>query len=106
MRKQHTAAFKAKIVLETLRETKTLAQVSFAANERVAAENQIHPTLLSKWRTEALSAFPDLFERGAKTAEKSDAQEQRIEQLYQEVGRLTLQVNWLKKKSGLEPESL
>ena len=73
MRKLHTAAFKAKIVLETLRETKTLAQVSFAANERVAAENQIHPTLLSKWRTEGLSAFPDLFERGAKNAEKSDA---------------------------------
>ena len=74
LRKQHTVAFKAKIVLETLRETKTLAQVSFTANKRVAAENQIHPTLLSKWRTEALSAFPYLFERGAKNAEKSDAQ--------------------------------
>ena len=98
MRKQHTAAFKAKLVLETLRETKTLAQI--------AAENQIHPTLLSKWRTEALSAFPDLFERGAKNSEKSDAQEQRIEQLYQEVGRLTVQVNWLKKKSGLDPNPL
>ncbi len=53
-----------------------------------------------------LSAFPDLFERGAKNAEKSDAQEQRIEQLYQEVGLLTLQVNWLKRKSGLEPDAI
>ena len=52
-----------------------------------------------------LGALPELFERGARSAEKSDAQEQRIEQLYQEVGRLTVQVNWLKKKSGLEPES-
>ncbi len=58
MRKQHTAAFKAKIVLETLRETKTLAQVVFGTNTRVAAENQIHPTLLSKWRTEGRKSCP------------------------------------------------
>ena len=97
MRKQHSAAFKAKVVLESLRETKTLTQL--------AAEHGLHPTLLSKWRGEALAALPDLFERGTKKDETSAAQEQKIEQLYQEVGRLTLHVNWLKKKSGLDPES-
>ena len=97
MRKQHSAAFKAKVVLETLSETKTLTQI--------ASEHGLHPTLLSKWRSEALAALPALFERGTKTDEMSAAQEQKIEQLYREVGRLTVQVNWLKKKSGLEPDA-
>ncbi len=97
MRKQHSAAFKAQIVVETLRETKTLAQI--------AAEHEIHPTLVTKWRTEALSMLPELFERGAKRETTTLLLEHKVEQLYQEIGRLTLQVNWMKKKSGLDPDT-
>jgi transposase-like protein len=89
MRKNHTAAFKAKIVVEALRETKTLAQI--------AAENQIHPTLVTKWKAEALEGLTAHFERGAAKEEKTEAQEKKIAELYQEIGRLTTQVNWLKK---------
>jgi transposase len=98
MRKQHSAAFKAQIVVEALRETKTLAQI--------AAENQLHPTLVTKWKAEALEGLTTLFERGAAKDEKVEAQERKIAELYQEIGRLTTQVNWLKKKSGLEPDTL
>ncbi len=97
MRKNHCAAFKAKIVVEALRETKPLAQI--------AAENQIHPTLVTKWKAEALEGLAQLFEHGASKDEKAEAQERKIAALYQEIGKLTTQVNWLKKKSGLEPDA-
>ncbi len=45
------------------------------------------------------------FERGATRDEDAENQERRIAELYEQVGRLTLQVNGLKKKSGLDPES-
>jgi len=97
MRKSHSSAFKAKIVIEALRETKTLAQI--------AAENQIHPTLVTKWKTEALEELPSVFERRAVKDEDAQASERKITELYEQIGRLTTQVNWLKKKSGLEPDA-
>ena len=98
MRKQHSAAFKANVVVEALREAKTVTQI--------AAEHQIHPTLVTKWKTEALAALTAHFQRGAAKEEKAEAQERKIAELYQEIGRLTTQVNWLKKNSGLEPDAL
>jgi len=97
MRKQHSSAFKAKIVLEALRETKTLAQI--------AAEYEVHPTLVTKWKAEAVGSLPALFERDAVHDEAREASERKIAELYQEIGRLTTQLNWIKKKSGLQPES-
>jgi len=96
-RKHYSAAFKAKIVVETLRETKTVAQI--------AAEHGLHPNLVTKWKQAALASLPDVFERQTAAQEKAAVQEEKIAQLYQEIGRLTTQVNWLKKKSGLEPDA-
>jgi putative transposase len=97
MRKHHSAAVKASIVVEALRETKTLAQL--------AAEHQIHPTLITKWKAEALEGLTQHFQRNTTQTEQAEAQERKISELYQEIGRLTTQVNWLKKKSGLEPDT-
>lgn len=97
MRKQYTAAFKARIVLEALRETKTVAQI--------ASEHQLHPNLVTKWKQEAVAELPIVFERKNTQAQAREAQEQRVAQLYEQIGRLTTQVNWLKKKSGLEPDA-
>jgi transposase len=95
-RKQYASALKAKIVLDVLRETKTITEL--------ASEHQIHPNLITKWKQAAISDLPTLFERGAATDEKSEALEAKVAELYQEIGKLTTQVNWLKKKSGLQPE--
>ena len=65
MRKQHSPIFKAKIVLQTLRETKPLTQIAASRSERRAAEHEVHPTLLTKWKTEAIGSLPGIFERGA-----------------------------------------
>jgi transposase len=95
-RKQYTAAFKAQIVLEALKEIKTIAQI--------ASEHQLHPNLVTKWKQEAIAELPVVFERKNTQAQTQEAQEHKVAQLYQEIGRLTTQVNWLKKKSGLEPD--
>ena len=96
-RKQYTKQKKAEIVLELLKEEKTIAQI--------AAEYEIHPTQLSQWKKTALEGLPELFERGEKAAQKAEKEQQKqVENLYKEIGYLTTQVNWLKKKSGIKDD--
>lgn len=88
---------KAQIVLEILREDKSIAQI--------ASENSIHPNQLYRWKKQALENFSQLFEDERKNEKVRDAEHERqLEQLYAEIGRLSAQLSWLKKKSGLNPE--
>ncbi len=97
MRKRYSDAFKAEVVLELLKEEKTIAQI--------ASERHIHPNQLYEWRAIALRDLATLFSQDHKgeTALKAEY-EKRLEELYAEIGRLTTQVNWLKKKSGDPPD--
>src|SRR5713101_3437680 len=96
MRKRYPPKLKAEIVLEILTEQKSMTQI--------AAERGVHPNQLSKWKTEALKGLPSLFEpEPEKTRAVQAAHQRQLEELYAEIGRLTTQVNWLKKKSGLNP---
>jgi putative transposase len=97
MRKQYSATFKAAAVKELLKEEKTISQL--------AAELNVHPSQLKEWKRIALQGLPDLFSRESKVGEQGKVHEQQVNELYSEIGRLTTQVNWLKKKSGLNPES-
>ena len=90
MRKQYTAAFKARVVQEILKEEKTLAQI--------AAEYEVHPTQLKNWRALTLEGLPGLFEKQDSTTELKARYEQQLTELYAEIGKLTTQVTWLKKK--------
>jgi putative transposase len=94
MRKRHSAAFKAQIVQEAMKEEKTLAQI--------AAENGLHPNQISAWKSTVLNGMPALFERESKAHKEQTACQEEREALYATIGRLTTQVNWLKKKSGLD----
>ncbi len=87
MRRQYSAAFKAQTVLEALKEIKTIAHI--------ASEHQLYPNLVTKWKQEAVAELPVVFER--KNGQAQEAQEQKVAQLYEQIGRLTTQVNWLKK---------
>lgn len=94
MRKRYTAAIKAKIVIELLKEEKTVTQLS--------SEYGVSTKQLTRWKNHALAEMPRLFEsKNDKSREKYD---RKINDLYAEIGRLTTQVNWLKKKSGLNLE--
>ena len=73
MRKQYTAAFKAKVVQELLKEEKTFAQI--------ATEHEVHPTQLKNWRAVALEGLPGLFEKQDTTAVLKAAHDQQVTEL-------------------------
>ena len=94
MRKRYTPSQKAQIVLEILKEEKTISQI--------ASETGIHTSQLYKWKNLALTNMSTLFEDDRKTERAQQTiHEQEINQLYTEIGRLTTQLNWVKKKSGI-----
>ena len=88
MRKCYTAAFKAQVVLELLKEERSVSQIS--------SEYGVHPNQLYQWKAQALKNLPRLFDDEQPKAKQSQT-EQKLNELYAEIGRLTTQVNWLKK---------
>ena len=95
--KRISVSLKAQIVLEALREEKSLAQI--------AAENNIHPNQIHKWKKQALENFIQLFEDDHKGERARETEhEKQVTELYAEIGRLSAQLSWLKKKSGFKLE--
>jgi transposase len=90
MKKSYTATFKAQVVLELLKETKTLGQL--------ASEYGVHANVIREWKTAAIKGLPDVFEHRDSVTEAKAAYERQLEELYAEIGRLTTHVNFLKKK--------
>jgi len=95
MRKKYSSDIKTQIVLEMLKEEKTMSEL--------ASQYGIHPTQLHRWRNHVLENLPQLFEEKDNTAAIKAEYEQKIEELYTELGRLTTQLAWLKKK-GIRPD--
>lgn len=96
MKKQYTAKQKAQVVLEIWKEEKSISQI--------ASEHGIHPNQLYKWKAQALEGLPKVFEDDSKADKvQQAAHAQEISELYEQIGRLSTQIAWLKKKSGLEP---
>jgi transposase-like protein len=91
-RKTYSPSFKAEVVREIWRETRSISQI--------AAQHGIHPNQLYAWRDQAAAALPEIFaDQAAQTlAELQAAHAAEVEQLYAEIGRLTTELAWLKKK--------
>jgi transposase len=88
-RRLHDAAFKARVALEALKEQKTLAQL--------AGEFSVSPNQISLWKSEMVKGLPALF--GAKNTVIDPEKEGEITApLYQQIGELQVEVNFLKKK--------
>ena len=94
MRKQYSAEFKAKVVREVLKEEKPLSQI--------ASAHGLHPNVVTQWRDQALVGLVGIFSRqkDSEWAGKEAAHEKEKQELYAEIGRLTTQLGWLKKKVG------
>lgn len=90
-RKVYGAEFKAKVGLEAVRGVKTVNEIGQSYG--------VHPVQVSQWKKEILERAKVLFEgkRGPQTVDAQSAPER----LYSEIGRLKMEVDWLKKKSGL-----
>jgi len=89
-RRQHSAAFKFGVALEASKELKTTSQL--------AQEYNIHPNQISAWKKQLKEQGPDLFQRGGDKAQRK--QEQDEAELYEQIGRLKMELEWLKKKSA------
>ena len=90
-RKQYSAAFKARVAIEAIRGEKTLSQLG--------SQFKVHPIQIAKWRKSAVDQLPELFVDGRKR--KGEPVESGNDALYEEIGRLKVELDWLKKKAGM-----
>lgn len=88
VRRRHSSEFKAKVALEAVKRQKTLNEL--------ATEFGVHAVQIAQWKRQLLDASPAAFAGGGSHKERT--QEQLIEQLYQQIGQLKVEVDWLRKK--------
>jgi len=91
IRKNYSASFKAKVALEAVKQEKTISQLS--------SEYGVHANQINQWRKRVLEELPDIFSQKRKKKER-DTEELQSE-LYQQIGQLKVELDWLKKKSKL-----
>jgi transposase-like protein len=87
-RKRHPAAFKARVALEAAKQTRTLAELAKAY--------QVHPVQISQWKKQLLDGIESLF-RDGRRREQEESQAIQAE-LYEQIGRLNMEIEWLKKR--------
>jgi transposase-like protein len=90
-RKRYSPKFKARVAMEAIRGEKTLSQLG--------SQFRVHPMQIAKWRKAALDQLPELFVDGRTRKGRNDDADQ--DALYEEIGRLKMELDWLKKKAGL-----
>ena len=90
-RKSFTAEFKAKVALEALRSEKTINELAGAYD--------VHPNQVSNWKREAQAGLEEIF--STKSGRQAATELAERERLYSQIGRLQVELDWLKKKSGL-----
>jgi transposase-like protein len=67
--------------------------------QTIAAKYQVHPVQVSAWKKEVSEKLPELFAR--KSSQSTEDTKEREKELYEEIGRLKMQLEWLKKKAQL-----
>jgi transposase-like protein len=88
-RKNHTPAFKAQVALAALKGDRTVNEL--------AGQYGVHPTLIHGWKKQLLAGADRAFGDGTKAA--GDAEAEKAE-LFEQIGRLKMELEWLKKKVG------
>ena len=92
-RKQYSPKFKARVAIEAIRGERTLNQL--------ATQFRVHPVQIAHWRRAALERLEEIFVDGRKRKPCAEADQGA---LYEEIGRLKVELDWLKKKAGLLEE--
>jgi putative transposase len=90
-RKRHDAATKAKVAIEAMKGQRT-------ANE-IATAYGVHPNVVAQWKRQAMEQLPEIFSSGRVRKEQQEGEVR--DQLYQQIGQLKVELDWLKKKSGM-----
>lgn len=87
-RRKFKASFKLKVVLDALKEQKTLSEL--------AHKYEVHPNVISKWKADFLDNAESVFDSDT----KKPGEHQKEDDLYKEIGRMKIENDWLKKKLG------
>ena len=91
MRKRYSGQFKARVALEAIRGERTITEI--------ASIYEVHPNQISTWKRKLLEEAPGVF---SSSRERSAKQSRDLEaRLYQQIGQLKVELDWLKKKAGL-----
>ena len=87
-RRQFTAQFKFQVALDALR--------GMASINEVASEHEVHPTQVKQWKKQLQEQGAALFNEKADKAQRAQAETETV--LYEQIGRLKMELEWLKKK--------
>lgn len=91
-RRTFSAKFKAGVALEAIR--------GMTLINEIASAHGVHPNQVSAWKKQAVAALPEAFHDGRARGDREH--EELTAQLYQQIGQLKVELDWLKKKSGME----
>jgi len=95
IRKKHSPAFKAQVALEAAKQTKTIAEL--------AKQFQVHPVQISQWKKQLLDGMETLFQNGSATRQPDPEKIQA--ELYEQLGRLQMELAWVKKNLPREVDA-
>ena len=90
-RRKHSAEFKFKVALEAVKEQRTVSQL--------ASEYKVHPNQISTWKKQLLSTGGRLFSRPNRRSEQAQGAQEA--ELYEQIGRLKMELEWVEKKAAL-----
>jgi len=91
-RKQYSSQFKAKVAIEAIRGQKTTAEL--------ASQYDIHPTMINNWKRDLLEKASDLFDSGKAVSKAQSETQAQLDELYRQIGQLTVERDFLAKRSA------
>ena len=94
-RRRFGASFKAKVALESVKEIRTISEL--------AKKHKLHATQINLWKKQLLDGAETIFEGDLKS-EKDSNDEPQVAELYEQIGRLKVELEWLKKKVAQDSE--
>jgi transposase-like protein len=89
-RQQHAAGFKAKVALAAVKEAKSISEL--------AGQFGVHPSQIHTWKRQLLDGAEGLFVSGVE--KRQQANQPEVGELYEQIGRLKVELEWLKKKAA------
>lgn len=90
-RRQFSGAFKAKVALEAIKGQRTV--------QELASTYGVHPNQITTWKKQLIAAASDIFSGARERQNDADAMEK--DELYRQIGKLQVELDWLQKKSGI-----
>ena len=95
IKKSYTAKFKAKVAIEAIKEEESTNELS--------SRFEVHSSQIRRWKNTAVNGMPSLFNEAA--GKEKGNEDKLIDELYKQIGQLKVELDWLKKKCGLELKS-